>query len=132
MNKNQIEKEKKMISRIYKDDGSGTTYRSLKYWKNQRWRIGNIIEIEMRCYGANSHPLRIKDDAGNEIWLSGCVSGYWGMGPSGTLKIVQEFRPKTTLSEIQYNFSFKIKKDKLGRFKFYKNCKNFAEKIKKL
>ncbi|MBU1180407.1 hypothetical protein KJ885_05695 [Patescibacteria group bacterium] len=109
-----------MPRNVYKDDGSGTTERSLKYWKNQRYRLGQVVEIEMRNYNTSRpHSLRIKDNNGNEIWLSGCVSGFGGTGPHGTLKILQEFRPKTSIYEIARCISFKVKRDSLGHFRFY-------------
>ncbi len=73
---------------ILKDAGDGCTEFSISFFRQHHHQLGVITYIEMT--DCDDWPLHIKDDAGNEIWLSGCTSGYGGEGPHGTHTILKE------------------------------------------
>lgn len=73
---------------ILKDEGYGCTEFSIMFFRQHRQQLGVITHIEM--IDCDDWPLRIKDVVGNEMWLSGCTSGYGGEGPHGTHTILQE------------------------------------------
>jgi len=85
---------------VFKDDGHGATGLSLQFFHGIRDKLGEIVEAE-----ASQEPLRtetteegysreynliLRDDGGNEVWLSGCNCGYGGTGPHGTFEILKE------------------------------------------
>ena len=85
--------------RIYRDSGHGITEHSLKFWNENKGKIGEIVRVEV-----GFEPLReMQDSEGiplewnfgafgkkGAIFLSGCNCGYGGTGPNGTAKILAE------------------------------------------
>mgnify|MGYP001558152792 CR=1 FL=1 len=88
---------------IYKDTGHGVTIQSLMEFDKIRPILGRIVAAD-----AGLEPLKtearkesdieytveynliLKDDRGNEVWLSGCNCGYGGTGPHGTYELLQK------------------------------------------
>ncbi len=75
---------------ILKDKGNGVTEESLDFFRAHRENLGKIVKVEMINCRKKKYPLRLTDNNGNEIWLSGCDSGYEGEGPLGTFKVLKE------------------------------------------
>jgi hypothetical protein len=74
------------------------------YFQRNQWRLGEIVRIELLSperaddKDGYAYPCRLKDKEGNEMWLSGATSGYWGGGPRATLEILSKFKLKKLLA----------------------------------
>lgn len=97
---------------------SDTTRASLNVWKTSRPLFGEFIEVYCsRTYGLRRYELGredlttgealpigsptgpsmvLIDEQGSELWLSGCLAGYMGEGPSATGYILraEAFEPR--------------------------------------
>ena len=86
-----------------KDDGGGITERSLKFWNENKSKIGKVTHVEVSEEGLQTEDR--KSESGitypveyntmitgtqGSILLSGCNCGYGGEGPNGTAKILAE------------------------------------------
>lgn len=74
------------------DDGSGVTRDSVRFFRDNRERLGPIVSAAVRFPGFGDpfdpYLLVLRDDAGNEMRLSGCTTGYAGEGPRATMQIL--------------------------------------------
>jgi hypothetical protein len=74
---------------------AGVTARSKAFFLLHRHRFGRFILATMRstsgAAGAGA-PLRLFDDRGRGIELTGCPAGYGGEGPHGTLWVLRVAR----------------------------------------
>lgn len=85
-----------------KDSGHGITEESLKFWQDNKDRIGLPIRLEAsfeglvtedRTENGITYPVEyncIIHGYKGTILLSGCNCGYGGTGPNGTAKILDE------------------------------------------
>jgi len=56
-----------------------------------RHRYGTFALAEMGCHEHSAYNyLKLTDEAGNELHLSGCTSGYRGTGPFGTYEVLKK------------------------------------------
>lgn len=128
-------------------DYSGSTRKSINFFKENRKNIGEIIAIfvyfeeydaamdsfyipsENERYGdlriINAPHMVIRDISGREIWLGGCNSGYGGEGPHGTIRILNMLKKSGDLNiseddieKVLYNRIVKIFKDENGKIEF--------------
>jgi hypothetical protein len=73
----------------------GVTLQSKAFFVLQRHRLGAFTLATMRDFtnkqeeGPKPAPLRLFDEHGRGIELSGCTSGYGGEGPHGTLWVLR-------------------------------------------
>lgn len=83
---------------LLKDNGHGITEQSLKFWHDNKDKIGDVKTLEASFeplaldyddLGMLEYNVEIKGSKGS-ILLSGCNSGYSGEGPNGTAKILAE------------------------------------------
>jgi hypothetical protein len=71
------------------------TERSKAFFLLNRHRLGTIVAAGMRDLMEPVRPdgghdyLRLYDDAGRVLALSGCTAGYGGEGPHGTLWVLR-------------------------------------------
>jgi hypothetical protein len=76
------------------DEGNGITRDSLEFYRNQRHRLGSAREITVRFPGYDDphdpYLLVVSDDAGDQLRLSGCTTGYVGEAPHATMRILVE------------------------------------------
>ena len=93
---------------ILKDEGHGCTEFSIRFFRDHRNFLGVIVAAEM--VDSDDWPLHIKDDVGNEMWLSGCTAGYGGEGPHGTHTILQECGFNVGFTFIKINRMFTVEK----------------------
>ena len=74
------------------DDGNGVTRDSVRFFRDNRDRLGPIVSAAVRFPGFGDpfdpYLLVLRDAAGNEMRLSGCTTGYAGEGPRATLQIL--------------------------------------------
>jgi hypothetical protein len=74
---------------------AGVTERSKAFFLLNRHRLGRIVAAGMRDLTEARHRdgggdcLRLCDDAGRVLALSGCTAGYAGEGPHGTLWVLR-------------------------------------------
>lgn len=83
-----------------KDSGHGITEESLKFWHENKNRIGIVTHVEVSFEPlfrerANDGDYDLEYNMmifGHDgcIMLSGCTCGYGGTGPNGTAKILAE------------------------------------------
>lgn len=85
-----------------RDNGAGITVESLKFWNENKDRIGKITHVEVsfesllseeREENGITYPTEynfIAFGSNGAVLLSGCNSGYFGEGPHGTAKILVE------------------------------------------
>jgi hypothetical protein len=74
------------------------TYEAVKFFYLHRGKIGKIVRVEMQEYcrpisrkkSWSRYPMRLIDELGNELRISGLTSGYYGGGPTDTATILQE------------------------------------------
>lgn len=86
---------RKEVRMILKDGGERIADFSLKFFRKNRKKLGKVVKVEMQEYVDGQgkfrpYPFRIFDDKGNQLWLSGCATGYVGQGPYATYRILQE------------------------------------------
>jgi len=98
---------------ILKDGGECVTDFSLKFFRKNRDKLGRIVKIEIQKRTDekgewNQHPFRIVDHKGNQLWLSGCQSGYGGEGPYGAHQVLQELGVNVDFEEIKKKESIVI------------------------
>lgn len=103
---------------IFKDSGHGVTEESLKFWNENRNKIGEVSLVEVAKEGVlredrTEDGLRIPIEynliafgSNGVILLSGCNCGYGGTGPNGTAKILTELGlPPDTARHAMYSSS---------------------------
>jgi len=85
-----------------KDSGHGITEESLKFWNENKGKIGLPMQLEAsfeglvtedRTENGITYPIEynvIIHGYHGDILLSGCCCGYGGTGPNGTAKILAE------------------------------------------
>ncbi len=85
-----------------KDSGGGITDESLKFWNENKNRLGKITHVEVAAEGllledrtenGITYPVEYNCmifGTNGAILLSGCNCGYGGTGPNGTAKILAE------------------------------------------
>ena len=81
-----------MSWRVYTDDGSGVTKKSLEVWKSCKGKLGSIYHIVVNgTPTSNGRVFCTEIFAENGfVLLSGCNCGYYGTGPSGTSSIFDD------------------------------------------
>lgn len=75
----------------YFDNGSGVTADSLEYYRDNRHRLGQVVEARVHFPGTGGpypYCMELADDVGNHMWLSGVTAGYAGEGPRGAVEIL--------------------------------------------
>lgn len=81
--------------KIYRDNGSGVTEESLRFWRNVKRKVGKVklLICEEKWDEENrswrEYNTRIVGENG-EVWLSGLNCGYGGEGPHGLLRLLVE------------------------------------------
>ena len=85
---------------ILKDGGDGITDKSLKFWNENKSKLGKISHVEVSAEGwidrdGYEYPVEYEYNCmivGKDatMLLSGCNCGYFGQGPHGTAKILTE------------------------------------------
>jgi hypothetical protein len=77
------------------EEGAGVTERSKAFFLLNRHRLGVVVAASMGDFASRSHEgagdscLRLYDDVGRVLALSGCTAGYGGEGPHGTLFVLR-------------------------------------------
>jgi len=102
-------------------DRDGNTRRSLAYYREHKYELGNIIAIyiffndmdaainnfyipsdqyyyENLRYCDSPHMI-LRDSNGKEMWLGGCNCGYGGEGPHGSAEILKDLREDGILNK---------------------------------
>ena len=78
----------------YSDSGNGITADSIAFYRDHQHQLGPIVSAELRFPGFDDPPdpylMVLRDQAGNEIRLSGCTTGYPGEGPRGAMLVLLE------------------------------------------
>lgn len=97
---------------IYRDSAGGITTRSLKFWQQNRNRLGVIMRIEIQDRKASKWPLRLRGAKGHEVWLSGCVSGFPGEGSRATFEIISNLGFGISLEKVTTLSSFTLERKK--------------------
>jgi hypothetical protein len=103
---------------LARDNGHGVTEQSMKFWHENKNRIGRIetlnaslepLALEYSNDGILEYNVEIIGTHG-KIFLSGCNCGYGGTGPNGTAKILAELglpievaREAMTQKTLQYD-----------------------------
>jgi hypothetical protein len=74
------------------DTGNGVTRDSLAFYRDHRHRIGDLTEVYVRFPGYDDphdpYLMRLRDQHGDELLLSGCTTGYVGEGPHGSMNVL--------------------------------------------
>ncbi len=74
---------------------AGFTERSKGFFLLNRHRLGAIVAASMGDFASSRHAggsedcLRLYDESGRVLALSGCTAGYGGEGPHGTLYVLR-------------------------------------------
>ena len=94
-----------------------------KFFHLHREKVGKIVRVEMIEYDKPvptkkwaAYPLRLIDEKGNELWISGLTSGYHGSGPVSTANILLE-----ACTEVS-----NIPKSKDGIWEIVSRCHSFT------
>lgn len=122
-----------------KDSGHGITKESLRFWLENRNKIGVITCLEasyeplfveqVQASAGFTYPLEynvIVSGSNGAIILSGCNCGYGGEGPNGTAQILAELGlpiEKARVITYQKRFEYNIINRKITYF---------AEGVKKI
>ena len=75
------------------DDGGGITTDSRDFYRDNRHRLGEIIEAQVffpGSAGPSPYSCILGDADGNKMWLSGVAAGYAGEGPRLAMEILVE------------------------------------------
>jgi hypothetical protein len=75
------------------DDGHGISADSLAFYRDNRHRLGPITAVSVTFPGldrTSAYPLTLRDNAGNQMRLSGATAGYPGEGPRTAMQILVE------------------------------------------
>ena len=74
------------------DTGNGVTRDSLAFYRDHRHRIDVLTEVYVRFPGYDDphdpYLMRLRDQHGDELLLSGCTTGYVGDGPHGSMNVL--------------------------------------------
>ena len=77
-----------------RDPGAGITRESLAFYRDHRHQLADIAEVTVRFPGYDDphdpYLMVLRDTRGDELWLSGCTTGYVGEGPHGTMRVLIE------------------------------------------
>jgi hypothetical protein len=99
--------ERHVSNEIY-DDGGGITVNSLKFWAENKSRVGKVTKVECKKFGffksnetsGQEWNTRVTGDNGI-MYLGGFSCGYFGgTGPHGLFKLLQELGASTTINDI--------------------------------
>jgi hypothetical protein len=106
------------------DDRTGSTQDSIHYFQRHRGEFGEFIEANVfflsedmvesgfyevsdsdtsrldRFQMAKTGSLVLRDAAGNELWLTGCLCGYRGEGVGGSMTVLKEAGFPSDLTEL--------------------------------
>ena len=82
---------------VYREpcEGAGVTERSKAFFLLNRHRLGTVVAASMGDFedrgrgGASEACLRLYDDRGRVLALTGCTAGYMGEGCHGTLYVLR-------------------------------------------
>jgi hypothetical protein len=78
----------------YSDSGNGIAADSLDFYRQHRHQLGSITSAQLRFPGFDDphdpYLMVVRDEAGNEIALSGCTTGYHGEGPRAAIRLLVE------------------------------------------
>ena len=78
----------------YSDSGNGITTDSIAFYRDHQHQLGPIVTADLRFPGFDDPPdpylMVLRDEAGDEIRLSGCTTGYPGEGPRGAMLVLLE------------------------------------------
>ena len=67
----------------------GVTWDSMKVFDSVKKRFRKFVYVEVDKFdGSDTNYLMLKDEDDNELHLAGCNAGYGGIGPNGTLKLL--------------------------------------------
>ena len=75
------------------DNGDGDTAHSRNFFRDNRHRLGDIVEAQVFFPGSGGpqpYNCILGDADGNKMWLSGLAAGYPGEGPRVTMQILTE------------------------------------------
>ena len=75
------------------DDGGGITADSRNFFRDNRHKLGEIVEAQVffpGSAGPSPYSCILGDADGNKMWLSGVAAGYAGEGPRVAMEILVE------------------------------------------
>jgi hypothetical protein len=75
------------------DDGGGITADSRNFYRENRHKLGEIVEAQVffpGSAGPSPYSCILGDADGNKMWLSGVAAGYSGEGPRLAMEILVE------------------------------------------
>ena len=76
-----------------RDDGQGEATASLAFFRDHRWRLGQIITAAVTfpgLTGDDPYTLVLRDSRGARMLLSGCAAGYPGDAPRTAMQVLVE------------------------------------------
>lgn len=59
---------------VYKDKAFGVPDKSFEFWKANKSHLGKVEEVILSP--EEEFSLRVRDEKGTEVWLSGCSTGH--------------------------------------------------------
>ena len=75
------------------DDGGGITADSRNFFRDNRHKLGEIVEAQVffpGSAGPSPYSCILGDSEGNKMWLSGVAAGYAGEGPRFAMELLVE------------------------------------------
>jgi len=76
------------------DNGTGITRDSVTFFREHRHELGEVTDVAVRFPGFSDphdpYTMTMRDEAGNEMLLSGCTAGYVGEAPRAAMQILAE------------------------------------------